>query len=98
MCIEPAVFYAMDADAIATAVKREIERQQANVDYDAMATDELERTVKMLQERLAMCQRAAASERSKRTVAIVPLSGTRFSQGSKERPSLLRPVTMVCHR
>ena len=48
----------MDASKIADAVKAEIERQQANVDYDAMGADELEKVMAALQSRLALCKAA----------------------------------------
>ena len=49
---------AMDAEKIAAAVKVEIERQQANVDYNALATEDLERVIASLNSRLALCNGA----------------------------------------
>ena len=48
----------MDSAAIAAAVQKEIERQQANVCYDDLPKEDLERAIENLQARLAMCQAA----------------------------------------
>ena len=45
-----------DLNAIAEAVKNEIARQQASVNYEDLSQDELERVVKQLQDRLACAQ------------------------------------------
>ena len=45
-----------DLNAIAEAVKNEIARQQASVNYEDLSQDELERVVKQLQDRLACVQ------------------------------------------
>ena len=52
----------MDANAIAEAIKVEVERQQANVDYDAMSVADLEAVIASLEGRLTLCK-AAASKR-----------------------------------
>ena len=50
-----------DGGAEVAAVKAEIERQQAAVNYDEMSKEELERAVASLQERLALCQSTLAA-------------------------------------
>ena len=51
---------ALDPSAIASAVQKEIERQQAAVVYDDLSADELEKVVAQLTEKLSMCQEALA--------------------------------------
>ena len=51
----------MDVAAITEAVKTEIERQQAAVDYDALSAEELEKVIANLHGRLTLCQNAAAA-------------------------------------
>ena len=48
----------LDASAIADAVKKEIDRQNMDIDYDSLSKEELERAVKQLQDRLALMQGA----------------------------------------
>ena len=51
----------LSPDAIAAAVKAEIERQQQTVVYDELSTEELQRVVAQLTAKLDMCTSALAS-------------------------------------
>ena len=46
----------LDASAIADAVKKEIDRQHTDIDYDSLSKEELEKAVKQIQDRLALMQ------------------------------------------
>ena len=52
---------ALNPDAIATVVKKEIERQQTNVDYDSLSMPELEVLVNQLSAKLEMCKEALST-------------------------------------
>ena len=51
----------LSPDAIAAAVKAEIERQQRTVVYDELSTEELQRVVEQLTAKLNMCTSALVS-------------------------------------
>ena len=54
----------MDALSIAAVVRKEIERQQANVDYDAMSEEELAQVIESLKSRLDLCNAVIESRTS----------------------------------
>ena len=49
---------ALDASAVAAAVAKEIERQQAAVVYDDLSVDDLSKVVAQLQSKLELCKEA----------------------------------------
>jgi len=55
----------MSAAAIAQAVQAEIERQQANVNYDGMSEEELQTVISQLTEKLSLCQTAMSARSGK---------------------------------
>ena len=74
---------ALNTAALAAAVKAEIERQQQDVDYDAMSSDDLANIVKQLTEKLEACKTAISKKEANSSNAQVPKAVAAKSTGSK---------------
>ena len=76
----------LSPDAIAAAVKAEIERQQQTVVYDELSTEELQRVVAQLTAKLDMCMSALASRGAASAKADEPKPAEALKGKSKFAP------------
>ena len=77
---------ALDPSAIASAVQKEIERQQAAVVYDDLSADELEKVVAQLTEKLSMCKEALAKRGG--DGAAAPVAARKAEKSTGKFPDL----------